>query len=245
MKSKSIVILSSVLILILSLTMFCACDNSDAPDTPTDDSLRLSDVIPWLNELSADDVTEIRTTSGYYGVVPGTPIDVTTITGETISSFLNAYKNATVAEKEFDYIDGGGYTTVKFTLSSGETKVLSISNGDYHDTANDKYYSVKVPRDFNGDDVISTYAFSVYEPAFPVYKNDSKIGSITDVGDWRFTFADAPASASNAPTHKIVVDFGNILIYNDTLFCMQDTEYWFELYDMTFTEILSRMSAEA
>lgn len=119
------------------------CESVDIKVTLSDGFLyyaQLSEYEPWLADIDADNVSEIKTTVEYIGTPPGTEKIIKTSTDrEVIKDFIESLRNTTMLTitKEDAQIDGGSALTIDITFADGTEKILTFSNNIYVHTDED------------------------------------------------------------------------------------------------------------
>ena len=124
----------------------------------------------WLNEITAEDIAEIKMISGGGGPLP--PVSFThistSINKAVISSIFEEYYwlDSTPVSEEKTQIADGGYFVVQFILNNGEVKQLYFINGDFYHDGNGNYFElVRLPVFRDGTDFVTRYGFErQYDP---------------------------------------------------------------------------------
>jgi len=118
----------------------------------------------WLCEITADDIAEIKMTSGGGGPLP--PISFTHISSSrnkaVISSIFEEYYwlDSKPVSEESTQIPDGGYFVVRFILNNGEVKQLYFINGDFYYDGNGNYFElVRLPVFRDGTNFVNHYGF--------------------------------------------------------------------------------------
>lgn len=128
------------------------CESVDIKVTLSDGFLyyaELSEYEPWLADIDADSVTEIKTTVEYIGTPPGTPKNINTITErEEINAYLQSLSGLTMTHitKEETQIDGGSALTVDITFADGTEKSLTFNNNIYvytNEDSSESYFMLR------------------------------------------------------------------------------------------------------
>ena len=151
-----------VLCLILVLCLV-SCDEGGH----SNDILRNQTGCEWLNEVSADDIKEIKMISGGGGPLP--PISFTHISSSTdkavISSIFKDYYLTEVrsVSEEKTQIPDGGYFKVQFILNDGTVKQLYFINGDFYSDGKGNYFELmRLPVFRDGTDFVKYYGFEIW-----------------------------------------------------------------------------------
>ena len=132
----------------------------------------------WLNELTAEDIAEIKIISGAVGVAPGNLNNVSSSTDEAVIAriFEEYYQlDARPISKMEGQIDGGGGVTVEFILKDGTVKELYINNGNYLDTNGDYFELLSTPKFKDTDNKAEAYGFITYIGTGTVYDKENNL----------------------------------------------------------------------
>ena len=147
----------------------CGFNMSEIP-TPTNHFLRNQAGCEWLNEITAEDIAEIKMISGGGGPLP--PVSKTHISisqdKAVIESIFEEYYwlDSTPVSEERTQIADGGYFIVQFILNNGVTKELYFINGDFYNDGNGNYFElVRLPVFRDGTNFVTRYGFERrYDP---------------------------------------------------------------------------------
>ena len=105
--------------------------------TPTNYFLRNRSGLEWMNEITADDIAEIKIISEAVGVAPGALKNIdSSVDKAVIARLFEEYYwvDTWPISKEEGQVSGGSLVTVKFILNDGTVKEIYINNGNYRDT---------------------------------------------------------------------------------------------------------------
>ena len=209
----------------------------DSP-TPTNHFLRNQAGCKWLNELSAEDIAEIKIISEAVGVAPGNLKSISSSTDEAVIEriFEEYYSLDTAPISKMDgQIDGGSGVTVKFILKDGTEKELYINNGNYRDT-NGNYFELNyVPKFEEGDNVTKAYGFINYIATGTVYdkSNNAVCEILTDELLFIITDYDTKLFA-NGYDYCVDTEFGKLYFVKVGIFATDElgselvgTDYYF------------------
>ena len=153
----------------------CGFNMSGIP-TPTNHFLRNQAGCEWLNEISAEDIAEIKIICEAVGVAPGVPKNISSSTDETvIARIFEEYYwlDTSPISKGEGEIDGGGAVTVKFILNDETVKEIYINNGNYLDTDGNYFELIDIPKFEEGDNVTKAYGFISYMGTGTVYDKEN------------------------------------------------------------------------
>ena len=207
----------------------------------------------WLEEITAEDIAEIKIISEAVGVAPGSLKNLTSSTDEAVIAriFEEYYRlDTTPISKMEGQIDGGGGVTVKFVLKNGTTKYLFVNNGNYLDT-NGNYFELHNTPQFKGsDNATKAYGFITYLGIGTVYdKNDNLICEIP-VDEFEFVESDGCVDAQVPGYYYIVkTEFGTLWFdYSNDLFYLQfdvsndNYREYYQLVGKTLDELIAKYS---
>lgn len=194
--------------------------------------------VTCLDEITAEDIIELRMTSQAVGVGPGIlkNVDISNDRATIERTFEKYYwLNTTQITPEETQISGGSMLEVEFVLKDGSIKCIEIHSGTYKDE-NKNYPSLLYTPRFQNEDVFSSYfGFITYMGTGVVYseESDEELCGLNDLGKMQFT--EVVYYADNAPTHYIETEFGNLYIYDSYHFRYQDKFY--ELKNVNFYQM--------
>lgn len=177
------------------------------PPTPTNHFLRNQAGCEWLNEITAEDIAEIKMISGGGGPLP--PVSKTHISSSindaVISSIFEEYYwlDSKPVSEESTQIADGVYFIVQFILNNGETKQLYFINGDFYHDGNGNYFElVRLPVFRGGTDFVTRYGFErQYNPCQIHLIDETPVCEIP-LSEFEFTeLADDIYLDAELPTH--------------------------------------------
>lgn len=147
----------------------------DSP-TPTNHFLRNQAGCEWLNEITAEDIAEIKIIGEAVGVAPGNLKNIRGCTDEAVIAriFEEYYwlDTAPISKMEGQIVGGSG-VTVKFILKDGTEKELYINNGNYLDNEGNYFKLLYTPKFEESDNVAEAYGFITYIGTGTVYDKDN------------------------------------------------------------------------
>ena len=194
--------------------------------TPTNHFLRNQAGCEWLNEITDEDIAEIKIISGAVGVAPGNLNNVSSSTDETVIAriFEEYYwlDTAPISKME-GQIDGGSSVTVRFILKDGTTKYLLINNGNYLDS-NGNYFVLLFTPQFNGNDnATKAYGFITYIGRGTVYDKDNNVVCEIPIDELEFVESDGCVDSMVTDYfYKIETEFGILYFdYSNDLFYLR------------------------
>ena len=224
----------SLLVALLALSLN-SCKYFENDSQPIDDnigssdeestSVGLSDFEPWLTEIMAEDVVEIKIERKGFGLAPGT-LNTIYYCNDSVEIFriVDEFKNMkmTPAVGGEEHIRGGGGSYFTFTLEGGEVYHISTGNGFYH--APDEAYKLdSIPS--IGDQYLSekTHTFSNYNHPFEIRtcdENNTLVGGSDDLSSLEFSSLteEEIAALPEEPIYCLTSDKFTLWIYTDTAF---------------------------
>ena len=200
----------------------------DSP-APTNHFLRNQAGCEWLNEITAEDIAEIKIISGAVGVAPGNLNNVSSSTDEAVIAriFEEYYwlDTAPISKME-GQIDGGGGVTVKFILKNGTAKELYVNNGNYLDTNGDYFELLSTPKFKDTDNATKAYGFITYLGTGTVYDKDNNPVCEIPIDELEFVESDGCVDAMvTGYYYTVETGFGTLYFdYSNDLFYLQFEE---------------------
>lgn len=192
------------------------------------DMLRNQAGCEWLNDVSAENIAEIKMISGGGGPLP--PISFTHISSTTdkavISSIFKDYYLLEVRSvfEERTQIDDGGYFTVQFVLNNGETKQLYFINGDFYHDGNDNYFElVRLPVFQDGTNFVSRFGLETWYDHCQLHLIDGTPVCEIPVFELEFNIlTDDIYLGAETPTHFIEINGERLYFIKDCYFYIND-----------------------
>ena len=183
----------------------------------------------WLNELTAEDIAEIKIISGAVGVAPGNLNNVSSSTDEAVIAriFEEYYQLDTRPISKMEgQIYGGGGVTVKFILKNGTVKELYINNGNYLDTNGDYFELLSTPKFKDTDNATKAYGFITYLGTGTVYDKDNNAVCEIPIDELEFVESDGCVDAMvTGYYYTVETEFGTLYFdYSNDLFYLQFEE---------------------
>ena len=201
----------------------CGYDTSDEPPC-VEETIFLRNLTgcEWLNEITAEDIAEIKIISGAVGVAPGNPNNILSSTDETvIARIFEEYYwlDTEPISEENGQIDGGGDVTVKFTLKDGTAKELYINNGNYRDPNGNYFELLSTPKFKETDNATKTYGFITYIGTATVYDNDNNFVCEIPTSALEYVITGYDFSLfNNGYDYCIETEFGNLYFVKIEIF---------------------------
>ena len=206
----------------------------------------------WLNDISADEVKEIKTTTEFIGVAPGRLKDIQRTTDKaTIAGVIDDYKSIimTRVSGEDAEVDGGGAFTIEFILTNGEVKKIYFNNGIYNgnvtkpELSSLQYYRVdNIPTLEYYDNVTKSNGFITYIGTGTVY--DSENNAVCEIQIDEFEFVPLQEDFSIPPTHyryTVQTEFGTLVFVQNDLFYIveEDNRVYYKLINKNLDELIN------
>ena len=140
------------------------CGYTFSGTTPTNYFLRNQAGAEWLQEVTADDIAEIRVISQDGMVAPGCFKNVVSSTDATaIAAVFEKYywlDMWPVDEKDTIIMDGG-VVTVEFIMDNGAINRLTFNNGDFYEDSNGNHFELLYLPTF--DDTLEHTTYNEFE----------------------------------------------------------------------------------
>ena len=224
----------------------CGYKMSEIP-TPTNHFLRNQAGCEWLNEITAEDIAEIKIISGAVGVAPGNLNNVSSSTDEAVIAriFEEYYwlDTAPISKME-GQIDGGGGVTVKFILKDGTAKELYINNGNYLDSNGNYFELLFTPKIKDTDNATKAYGFITYLGTGTVYDKDNNSVCEIPMDELEFVGVDAEIDLADNPVKYIVeAEFGNLYFLSGEYFYIESNDaVYYRLIGKNLDELIAEYS---
>ena len=250
----------------------CICDacgydmNEDYPPlVDTTIPLRNLTRCEWLNEITAEDIAEIKIIGEAVGVAPGNLKTVQSSTNEAVIAriFEEYYSLDTRPISKMDgQIDGGSGVTVKFVLKDGTTKELYINNGNYLDTDGDYFKLSSVPKFKDTDYARKVSAFINYIGTATVYDKDNNPICEIPIDELEFSIQDYSSGLfANGYEYYVDTEFGKLcfaktevlaqeggslpdVVYYEYYFIEDNFELCYRLEGKNIDELIAEYSAK-
>lgn len=209
------------------------------------DMLRNQAGCEWLNDVSAENIAEIKMISGGGGPLP--PISFTHISSTTdkavISSIFKDYYLLEVRSvfEEITQIDDGGYFTVQFVLNNGETKQLYFINGDFYHDGNDNYFElVRLPVFQDGTNFVSRFGLETWYDHCQLHLIDGTPVCEIPVFELEFNIlTDCIYLGDETPTHFIEINGERLYFIKDCYFYINDDRsVYYDLVGKNLEELI-------
>lgn len=201
------------------------CSYEMEEPAPTNYFLRNQAGCEWLQEMTAEEIAEVKIITEAVGVAPGASKDIVTSEDETaIARIFEAYYwlDTWPISKEEGAIDGGGAVTVIFTLDDGTQKKLFFNNQNYCDTNGNYFSLLYTPRFEETDNCVYSIGFITYQGHGQVFDaNDNTICHIP-MDELEFmVVVDELVLDTKAITHYVETEFGKLYFLSDIYFYIE------------------------
>ena len=208
----------------------------------------------WLNEITAEDIAEIKIIGEAVGVAPGNLKNVSSSTDEAVIAriFEEYYQLDTRPISKMEgQIDGGSGVTVKFILKNGTAKDLYINNGNYLDTNGDYFELLFTPKFKDTDNATKAYGFITYLGTGTVYDKDNNSVCEIPIDELEFVESDGCVDAMvTGYYYTVETEFGTLYFdYSNDLFYLQFEEgkvdyiEYYQLVGKNLDELIAEYSA--
>lgn len=200
----------------------------------------------WLTDITPEQITQIKTTTEYSGVRPGSFNQITyTSNGAVISSFLKVIRNLEITQSSIDNTlePGGTNFTISFLLADGTNSSISFANNMYICPwlSSNSLKVESLPRLDQYEQVTTAFSFVIHSSAASVYDASllSLICLLDNIGSWEFIALpeeSTPPDDSNL-SYLVRSHISTIYIYSDNIFRYEDQFYY--LINGSFSEMFS------
>ena len=227
--------------------------------TPTNYFLRNQAGVEWMNEITADDIAEIRMISEDGMVASGCFKDIASSTNATaIATLFEKYYwlDMWPVEEEDTIIMDGGVITVEFIMDNGAINRLTFNNGDFYEDSNGNHFELLYLPTFN-----YTMEFTSYHE-FITYQENGTICRLlggTNLGVEPIWLGELPMSEIKftpveisfgtgvfTPEYGITTDFGFLVFMNNDIFYMNGhPNYYYQLVGKNLAELMEEYCADS
>ena len=210
----------------------------------------------WLNELTAEDIAEIKIIGEAVGVAPGNLKNVSSSTNEAVIAriFEEYYQLDTRPISKMEgQIDGGSGVTVKFILKNGAAKELYINNGNYLDTNGDYFELLSTPKFKDTDNATKAYGFITYLGTGTVYDKDNNAVCEIPIDELEFVVFSGLDSVITGYYYRVETEFGTLwfdssndvfyLRFNEVEVDYREYREYYQLIGKNLDELIAEYSA--
>ena len=212
----------------------------------------------WLNEITAEDIAEIKIISGAVGVAPGNLKNVSSSTDEAVIAriFEEYYQLDTRPISKMEgQIDGGSGVTVKFVLKNGTAKELYINNGNYLDTNGDYFELLSTPKFKDTDNTTKAYGFITYLGTGTVYDKDNNPVCKIPIDEFEFVVFSGLDAVITGYYYRVETEFGTLwfdssndvfyLRFNEVEVDYREYREYYQLIGKNLDELIAEYSTNS
>lgn len=231
---------------------YCDICGYQIPPAPTNHFLRNQAGCQWLNEITADDIAEIKMIRSASGVAPGALKNISSSTNRSpIERLFEQYYwlDTTPIAAEDVRVPGGSTLTVQFILTDGTVKELTFNNEAYFDSNWNAFKPLYIPTFNDVPEFTSYYSFVSYEGTALVNaytEGDAEvINSICTIPMDELIFIPFEGSIGAAPTYYpyyIHTEFGDLVFHYNDLFNVAGTGQYYQLIGKNLDELICEYS---
>ena len=216
--------------------------------TPTNHFLRNQAGCEWLNEITAEDIAEIKMFSSGGGPLP--PVNLINVSSSTdkavISYIFEQYYWLDITPIDVPPVicDGGNYT-VQFVLSNGAVKQFSFLIGEYFTDANGNCFEILNLPEFREDDNYTNYytieAIDDYGDVYAINSGEPQYIGVMFIEELQFiVMCDDIELGASEPTHYIELR-GEIInfIGEDYFYFNDNREVYYQLIGKNLDELIA------
>ena len=199
----------------------------------------------WLNEITAEDVKEIKMISGGGGPLP--PVSFTYISSSTDRSVIANifesyyYLNSIPVSEEETQIPDGGYFVVQFMLNDGTVRKIHFINGEYYCNSNGNYFDIAVLPVFrDGTNFVNSYGFEEWDKHCRIHLMDGSLVCELPLSEFEFIkVTDDICLNDVAPTHYIEMRGEKIYFISEYYFYIgDDRSVYYQLVGKNLEELM-------
>ena len=199
----------------------------------------------WLNEITAEDVKEIKMISGGGGPLP--PVSFTYISSSTdrsvIANIFESYYslNSIPVSEEETQIPDGGYFVVQFMLNDGTVRKIHFINGEYYCNSNGDYFDIAVLPVFrDGTNFVNSYGFEEWDKHCRIHLMDGSLVCELPLSEFEFIeVTDDICLNDVAPTHYIEMRGEKIYFISEYYFYIgDDKSVYYQLVGKNLEELM-------
>lgn len=146
------------------------------------DLLRNQASCEWLNEISVEDISEVKIINQYVGVAPGRFKKISSSTEKSVMEriFRNVFLSEVISiSPDQAMVAGGSAVTVRFILNDGTERQIYINNGHYWDNEGNFFTLLYIPQFEENDNTTKSYGFITYTHRGIVYDGEIAVCEIS------------------------------------------------------------------
>ncbi len=229
----------------------CEYKMSESP-APTNHFLRNQAGAEWLQEITADDIAEIKMIRSASGVAPGSLKNISSSTNRSpIERLFEQYYwlDTTPVAAEDVRVPGGSTLTVQFILKGGTVKELTFDNEAYFDGKGNAFKPLYIPTFNDVPEFTSYYSFVSYEGTALVnaYTDGAAevVHTVCTIPMDDLIFIPFEGSIGAAPTdypYYVHTEFGDLVFHYNDLFNVAGTGQYYQLIGKNLEELICEYS---
>lgn len=231
---------------------YCDICEYEMSEPPTNHFLRNQAGAEWLQEITANDIAEIKMIRSASGVTPGSLKNICSSTNRSpIERLFEEYywlDTAPIAAEDVR-VPGGSILTVQFILKDGTVKELTFDNEAYFDSKGNAFKPLYIPTFNDVPEFTSYYSFVSYEGTALVkaYSDGDAqvITSVCTIPMDKLEFIPFEGSVGTAPTdypYFVHTEFGDLTFYDNHLFNVAGTGEYYQLVGKNLEELICEYS---
>lgn len=248
-----LVLTVAIVICLASCDWFEQYDNQTTSLTPTNHFLRNQAGCEWLNEITAEDISEIKMFSSGGGPLP--PVNLINVSSSTdkavISNIFEQYYwlDTTPIDGTPVICDGSSFI-MQFVLNNGAVKQLSFLIGEYFTDANGNSFEIFNLPKFKEDDNYTNYytieAIDDYGDVYAINSGEPQYIGVMFIEELQFiVMCDDIELGASEPTHYIELR-GEIInfIGEDYFYFNDNREVYYQLVGKNLDELILEYNNE-
>lgn len=199
----------------------------------------------WLNEITAEDIREIKMVSGGGGPLP--PVSFTYISSSTdkavITNIFESYYslNSIPVSEEETQIPDAGYFVVQFMLNDGTIRKIHFINGEFYCNRNGYYFEIAtLPVFRDGTNYVNRYGLETWYDHCQLHLIDETPICEIPVFELEFNIlTDDIYLGAETPTHYIEMNGERLYFIKDCYFYIgDDRSVYYDLVGKNLEELI-------
>lgn len=231
-----------------------SCDicGYEMSEPPTNHFLRNQAGAEWLQEITANDIAEIKMIRSASGVAPGSLKYISSSTNQAaIARLFEEYYwlDTSPVAAEDARVPGGSLLYVQFILKNGAYMDLEFFNEVYFDGDGNAYKPLYIPTFNYVPEYTSYYGFVFYEGTALVnaYTDGAAevVHTVCTIPMYELEFIPFEGSVGTAPTdypYFVHTEFGDLTFYDNHLFNVAGTGEYYQLVGKNLEELICEYS---
>lgn len=210
------------------------------------DILRNQAGCEWLNEISAEDIAEVKIINQYVGVAPGRFKKISSSTDKSVIEriFGHVFLSEVISiSPDKAMVAGGSAVTVKFILNDGTERRIYLNNGNYWDTEGNVFTLLYIPQFEETDNTTKSYGFITYTHRGIVYDGEIAVCEIS-VDELEFIEVVDDIELGNRDLYYCVdTQFGKLNFVSDEYFYIErDEKVFYQLIGKNLDQLIAEYS---